>query len=320
MTRYLPIHVLILLLASWVRLSADTSGADFLKIDVHPYAAAAAGALVAGTGLPHHALAVANQAGLSGMTNSLIALTSMPWVGGTLFFDCTWVESSGKELPLTLGLAVTGFSSLEIDQYDINGTYLGNTSLFDCAASFFLASPLPIEGLSVGGAVRFIIRDVHESLIYGLALDLSLLWRFQLFGFTDPAFANFSLGLAIRNLGPNLTFSGSDSFDNRLPSTLSLGARWQAIRDGAVVPWVSAEMTSYFNEGEKNWRTACGVLLLETLEFICGYRYGNDLTGFSIGTSLIFPTLLGMVRIDYAFIPLADEIEPVHAFAIALTL
>ena len=320
MTGYRFLILPFLLFFSWGTLAADTSGADFLKIDVHPYAAAAGGALVAGTAHPHQALAVANQAGLAGTTNSMLALSTMPWLGGTLLFDCTWIEAPGPDLPLTIGLAITGFSSLSVEQYDINGQYQGSTSLFDCAAGFFAALLLPVDGLAAGGALRFIIRDVDQSLIYGFALDLSLLWRFQLFGFDDPAYRNFSLGLAIRNLGPNLAFSGSDTFDNRLPTTLSLGLRWQSMHTGIAIPWFSLEMTSYANEGEKHWRSGFGLILLETLEVVFGYRYGSDVSGVSVGTSLSFPTLIGMVRIDYAFIPLADEIEPVHAFSLALAL
>ncbi|HPH02648.1 MAG TPA: hypothetical protein PK297_06800 [Spirochaetota bacterium] len=312
--------LLFLLIWSGRTLSADTSGADFLKIDAHPYAAAAGGALVAGTGNPHQALAVANQAGLAHVTNSILALSTMPWIGGTLFFDCTWIESPGPEIPLTLGLALTGFSSLTVEQFDINGEHRGDTALFDCAASFLASLPLPVEGLSAGAAARFIIRDVYESILYGFALDLSVLWRFQLFGFGEPGFANFSLGLAIRNLGPNLAFSGGDTFSDRLPTTLSLGMRWQSRESGLLVPWLSLEMTSYANEGEKNWRFGSGLILVGTLEIVAGYRYGNDLAGVSLGTSITFPTVLGTVRLDYAFIPLADEIEPVHAFSLGLSL
>lgn len=298
-------------------LSAATSGADFLKNDVDAYAAAAAGTLSAGATGPVAALATYNQAGLTGLTNSLIGLGTMPWLAETLYFNATWAEPLDAGATV-LGMQLLGFTSGTIDQYDNNGYLVGNTSIFDLAIGVFAAVELPVPGMSVGGAARFIVRDVHEYSLYGVALDAAFLWRLPFLGFSDPAFRNLSLGVTIRNLGPNLIFSGSDAYENRLPSSFNVGIRWQAAGPDTITPWLATEWGSYINEGTKTYRLALGLAVYSVLEVVVGYRRGNDLNDVSFGTSLLFPTLIGNVRVDYAFVPLAGGFDPAHAFSLSL--
>jgi len=296
--------------------AASTSGADFLKVDTGAFAAAAGGAFTAVTeGV--NSLRY-NPAGLSYLENKELFLSVKPWIGDTLFMSVSYIESISRRRGFSIGLDLTVFSSMPVEQVGPGGEPLDSAALTDLALSFFVSHRLPIKGLSVGGGARFIFRDVLDYYVYGLAFDLSVLYRTSFLSFSSPGHNNLSLAFTIQNLGPNLDYSDStvEGWTSHLPTSLNYGLQYEffSIRDMRL--WLAADLSTYLFEKKTRFRVGIVYQPFRFISLRCGYQSDMELQAFSFGTGILVPFSRGGIRVDYAFLPLKNGMDPVHSMGI----
>lgn len=296
---------------------SSTSGADFLKVDTGAFAGAAGGAFTAvseGVASLRY-----NPAGLAWLGRRELQLTVKPWIGDTMFFSVSYIEPVKPAKGISLGFDLTVFTTMGIDQFDVGGFPLGSTALFDLAGSFYLSYRLPLPGLSVGGGLRFIFRDVLDYYVYGLAFDLGLLWRTSFLSFTSSAHKNLSLAVSLRDVGPPLNFSDSTigEWTSHLPTSFNIGLQYIFFSRAGASLWLAADISSYLYEEGTRYRIGLTWQPLSILSLRCGYQNGAELQAFSFGVGILVPMGGSAVRVDYAFIPLTSQMDPVHSMSLA---
>ena len=308
--------ILLVILSALPLCAASTSGADFLKVDTGAFAAAAGGAFTAvlqGVNSLRY-----NPAGLAWQSKKELLFTVKPWIGDTLFLSVSYIEPVNSKKGIAMGLDLTVFSSLSIEQIGIGGESMGSDALTDLAGSFFLSYKLPMEGLSIGGGVRFIFRDVMDYYVYGIALDLSVLYRTTFLSFSSSRHKNFSIAVTLRNLGPDLNYSDSTVGDwsSHLPTSLNIGICYEFFNHRNRKLWLAADMSSYLFEDGTRYRIGIVYQPFRVLSLRFGYQSGTELQAFSFGTGIMVPTRKGGIRVDYAFLPLTNGLDPVHTMGI----
>jgi hypothetical protein len=188
------------------------------------------------------------------------------------------------------------------------------------------------DQVRVGGSLKLVNEKILEASATGLAFDAGIIYR--------PGPRGVSFGLAVKNFGPNMRFSGSDfeSFhqtsDNpqandrsltsqsaafELPSYFSLGARYEisAGESGSIVGYGAFQSNNFNNDdfklgGEYIWN--------ETVALRAGgVLSGNEdyLFGPAFGAGVAIP-LGGDSRLhaDYAFQSVTDYFDDNHMFGV----
>jgi len=308
------LFVMSLLVFTLSRLTAANSGADFLKVDISAYSGAISGAFTAIDGVID--AAVYNPAGLSKMTNATLMFSGMPWLGGTLFTGVTYASPQKKYPGIVLGVNLLFFNSLNIAQYDMGGNYINDHNLFDLAAGFFLSYQLPIKGFSAGAAARFIIRNLIDYNIFGIAFDASLMYKFSFLSFYSKDDKNVNIGLSLRNIGPNMIFSevSQNDYSSRLPTSLNIGLKYRFLKTEYSQAWMVVEFTSFIYEGTRLYKIGFNYQPFSMLALRAGFQNGAEVKSFSFG----FGINVSNIQLDYAFIPLNNQLSSIHSFTLSL--
>jgi len=190
-----------------------------------------------------------------------------------------------------------------IDKTDISGEVIGEFRPFDIALGVSGAVGLT-EALSVGGSVRGVLSDIDTESATGYLVDVGALWEGGLI-------EGLSLGLAVRNLGPSLTFI-EESFDT--PLNVRYGAAWRfgvpAAQSHVVLAfdgeWLRGGDTRFFAGGEWYYGEyivgRLGLVDVDTQDFATGFgaRY-NDFI------------------VDYAYVPFNADLGNTHRIGVTYT-
>ena len=267
-----------------------TAGATELLIAVGSRGTAMGGAVVANS---YGVDAIFwNPAGLAWLEGTEAMATRLPYIAD---IDVTYL-AIGKQIEDfgTVALSIKVVSVGEIEE---------TTEDFPDGTGSIFEPTMAVIGLTFAKAVstqvnfgitgRYIREDIFEVSASGLSFD---------FGFTyEPRIYGLTLGLAIRNYGPNIVFSGSgfeDAFDGRplssseagaeLPTSIDMGLAYNFLNEGLNSATMSYNFRSN-NLSNDNWNGGMEYVYDERYSLRAGYLYSNQqqyLYGFSLGAGV----------------------------------
>jgi hypothetical protein len=240
-------RVLFLVLAlGTVLFGAQRPGAVFLMIWPGARATALSGAFAA---VADDATACYyNQAGLGFMEHTTITLQHANWLPG--LHPDMYYEYAGIAKPFTfgtLGLNLIYLTTGETDVYNTDGTYQGTYTTFDISMGCNYGVTLnPRLGFGLGW--KFIYSYLVPEWVFGRLPELGITsggigvsYAFDV-GLLYKPFSFLTLGAALQNIGPNISYTESGSSDP-LPYTLRLGVHAQPIRTEIFRVSVTADIT-----------------------------------------------------------------------------
>jgi len=162
--------------------------------------------------------------------------------------------------------------------------------------------------VNFGITAKFIHESIFEATASGLAFDIGFIY--------EPEWRGFSLGLAIKNYGPQMQFRGkgfereldgrqgsaeSGSFD--LPSSFDLGFDYDLVNLDRSQAIVSGNFRSN-NFSQDLWQGGLEYIYNSTYAIRAGYNYADQeswLYGFSIGGGLKFRINETTFNFNYAW-------------------
>jgi len=162
--------------------------------------------------------------------------------------------------------------------------------------------------VNFGMTAHYIREDIFQVSASGLAFD---------FGFTyEPRWRGITMGLAIKNYGPDLEFSGSGfEFDtpngpvagsnakSELPTSLNIGLAYNFVNQGMNSATLSGNFRSN-NQSTDLWQGGFEYVYSEKYSLRAGYNYSSSdeyLYGFSLGGGLIFDLGGTNLAFDYSW-------------------
>ncbi len=268
-----------------------TIAASFLEIDVGARAVGMGGAFVA---VADDATAIFwNPAGLAWLEGTEVMASLLPYIAD---IDVTYI-AIGKQIEDfgTVALSIKVVSVGKIEE---------TTELFPNGTGSVFEPTMAVIGLTFAKAVstqvnfgitgRYIREEIFEVSASGLSFD---------FGFTyEPRIYGLTLGLAIRNYGPDIKFSGSGferlDANNRpvassdagaeLPTSIDLGLAYNFMNNGLNSATMSTNFRSN-NLSNDNWNSGVEYVYDERYSLRAGYNYSaqdNYLYGFSLGAGV----------------------------------
>lgn len=212
-----PLRLLVPLIFGLVlaaRLSATTSGADFLLLEPAARAAAAGGAFAAAS--KQTECLRYNPAGIAGLGGLSASVAHLSAAGD---WSHEWAALVGQAGPVDLGLELLVSSMTPFELYDISGRDIGTAVVGSQNAMAALAFPV-LGWLDVGVGLRLFRSQLHTFTSEGIAVDLGLQAR-------QPTWP-VAYGIALQNLG---TESAYFLTPDPLPLSLRAGLEGRAQLD-----------------------------------------------------------------------------------------
>lgn len=189
-----------------------------------------------------------NQAGLGFMDSTMVTLMHCNWLPG--LHPGMYYEYLGAVRPTrrgTLGLNIIYLTTGETEVIDENGQPLGTYTTFDVSAGLNYGIRLK-PSFALGAGFKFIysflVPDWVIKAMPGLGIDrggTGATWAFDA-GLLYKPFRLLSIGLALQNLGANISYVQGGSSDP-LPRTLRFGINLQPITSKVIKVSATSDLT-----------------------------------------------------------------------------
>ena len=194
--------------------NAGTSGFTFLKVN---YSARAAAMGNAYTGLSNDADAVFfNPAGLVQVKSPQASLTYMSYLDGINCGSAVYVYPANEKTTLAVfakGLSATEEKTFanELGEYEgTDGTFGMSDFIFGISVARYLLSML-----DVGINAKFIQESLDDNSASAVVFDAGIMHQ--------STNENVKVGIAIRNIGKQLTYHTDNEYEEVMPTTLTVG-------------------------------------------------------------------------------------------------
>ena len=226
--------------------AAERPGAVFLTIWPGARATALAGAYA---GVADDATAgYYNQGGYAFIDKTMITLQHANWLPA--LHPGMYYEYAGVARPIkmgTLGLNVIYLTTGKTPVYNDDGVYLGEYTTFDLAVGLNYGFKLR-PNLGIGLGWKFIYSFLVPNWVFERMPELGIdqggtgiTYAFDAGTIYHP-FKFLDLGLAVQNIGPNISYTESGSSDP-LPYTLRLGMRFEPVKSRLLRVALVADVT-----------------------------------------------------------------------------
>lgn len=275
--------------------SAGTTVFNFLSFDTSARAVGMGGAY---TALASNSTALAyNPAGLTrGSANEAAFMHNQHFQGITQEYF-SYASSGGW------GASLNYLSFGDIPKTTISnpsGTGLGEVALRDMAVGVGYATALS-KNVLFGAGVKLVRESIAGEKAQGFMFDGGIL-------FNVPAVENLTLGLALKNIGPNIKFQETNE---ALPHAVHAGAAYNfnCYRQKTTVS-LDAQKTK---DEDVVFKLGAEVLAGGIVPLRAGFTTANDDgPGISVGTGYSSQN----INLDYAYVPFKD-LGNTHRFSIS---
>ncbi len=277
------------------------AGATFLRLGFGARAAAMGGAAAA---VATDASAVYwNPAAMAPLQGSSLVLSHNDWIQSVRLEQAAVVHETDFG---TFGLAFTGLSMDDLERREAIPTAepLGTFGAYDLAFALAYARYV-VPNVAVGLSVKPIYQRIDDLDALGLAVDAGIYHVSRVRGLTFAAVAT--------NLGAPMKF---DQQEYALPRSIRVGGAWRG-----DLPWRATHARAAFDlmfPNDDDPRTHVGVELdwRRRVYVRAGYRGGYDSMGASFGLGVV----RGEFGVDYAFVPLENDLGDSHRVSLTITL
>jgi len=299
--------LLVSLSTAWAgnELKIGTAGAQELLIPVGSRGTAMGGAVIANTsGIESVHW---NPAGLASLEGTEAMFTHLPYIadidvnfGGV----ATAIEGFG-----TLGLAV---KVVDIGSIEETTEEFADGTGRDFSPSFLVLgvtyARVMNANVSFGATANIVHEDIFDVSASGLSFDVGFIY--------EPRWRGLKLGLAIKNYGPEMEFSGRGFEQNvedhqlapkgakfDLPSSINIGVSYDLLNEGPNHALTSGNFKSN-NLSQDMWQGGLEYIYNENYMLRAGYNYSEQdeyIYGFSFGGGLRYAIGTTVLSFEYAW-------------------
>ncbi len=272
---------------------AGTTGFSFLRMNFSTHAAAMANAFTADTGTADGVFF--NSAGLTRTKGTIFSVSGMSYIEGFYGGSAVFVKPIQDQVKLavfTQTLTKSGITRTTVDENGYyggeDGTYGASNFVFGLGSGFTVA---PV--IDAGINVKYIHESIDDKSASAIAIDVSLLHQ--------TVNEDIRVGLAMKNLGSQITYYTDEEHDEGLPFGFTAGMNYTPTKKMTIDFDVEIPM-----EYDVTGRLGAQYMLHDMLALRAGYKYeghqwktGGDYDLFS-GISCGFGVYWNNFIIDYA--------------------
>lgn len=282
-----------------------TAGAQELLIPIGSRGTAMGGAVIANTyGMES---VFWNPAGLASMEGTEAMFTHLPYIADidvNFLGIATAIESFGT---IAFSGKIVDLGSIDETTEEFpDGTGRKFTPTFAVIGASY--ARILNANVSFGATANFIYEDIQNVSATGVGFDVGFIY--------EPRWRGLKLGLAIKNYGPQMQFTGrgfesdlnghqaapqSSKFD--LPSSINIGLSYDLVNEGPNHALASGNFRSN-NLSQDLWQGGLEYVYNENYMIRAGYSYSEQdeyIYGFSFGGGLRYAIGTTVLSFEYAW-------------------
>ncbi len=220
------------------------------------------------------------------------AETSSDYIGATM---------PGNDITFALSAYTTSVDEIEVRLRpgDAEGTFSARNGALALGAAFSLN-----DDLAFGVSGKLLYEKIYIDEAGGYGIDAGVLYRIN---------PEFNAGVSIVNLGTMSVLRGERSV---LPTTLRIGGSYRTVFSGSYALTAAADLVKTLDDDLSHIHTGAEVIYDGTVMIRTGYQTGYETRSFSAGAGFVY----GILRVDYAFIPMSGVFAPNHTFSLTFHL
>ena len=282
-------------------LVADTSGEyGFQMLKLHPTANSAGqaglGAFSSGDALTF----LTNPASAVLKKKRVLSLSQNFWIVGTNIKNLCYIYSSGKN---SFGLGMTFVSYDEQDIRSDSGEFLGYFHPADINLAVNYGRRITPNHY-VGLNLRGLYEKIYTASSIGYSVDFGYVYLAPIKG--------LKLAFAAKNFGDTSKMAEEKI---ELPQTLEISAI-QKFTVGTIGNSAEIKVMKHIDDDELKAALGINSRLNRFLNFTIGYKINNDSETLSAGFGVFYNKFI----LDYAFVPLQNELNIAHYISLSYKL
>ena len=284
----------------WVGMvHAETSALRSLLIHTSPKAAALGDACSA---VPDAICAEINPAAINHTRGTLISFSHTSWFEDIDLGAFDLYTASPRH---GFGVSLVGLGSGALEKYTADDHYEGTFRVFDFYVNA-LYSYRVMPGMSLGATGRVVYEKIDWESATGFAFDLG-----GLYVTPEPYLGGpWGLGLALRNLGPSVSFTdGSGDLPYTFQGGVSYAPEWMPEQVSALAA-IDYRKTRY-EDGTPLMGLEVGFADIVALRV--GGRLNHDLGDISFGAGVKYRNIM----IDYAYVDYSETLGGTHRMGLS---
>jgi hypothetical protein len=231
-----------------------------------------------------HQLSIAHRQGFADVTSDQLGAT----LPGDLF---------------TYGITAmtTSVSDIEVRQRpgEAEGTFAARNAALGAGISYSVT-----DAIAVGVTGKLLYEKIYIDEASGYALDAGLAYKIS-----DA----LSAGAALLNIG---SMSVLRSASSELPASLRIGGAYTMDAATGIFVTGAADMVKTLDDDGMHLHLGAEGIYDSMFMVRAGYQTGYETRSFTAGAGVRY----GVIRIDYAFVPMTGSFSPTHAFSVMFFL
>jgi hypothetical protein len=221
------------------------------------------------------------------------------------FADVT-TDHLGATIPsgeLTYGITALTTSVSDIEVRQRPGEAEGTFSARNAALGVGIAYSV-LNDLSVGVTGKLLYEKIYVDEASGYAFDAGAVYKIT---------NDITAGLSVLNIG---SMSALRSASTELPTTVRIGGSYAASVTSDIAILGAGDVVKTLNDDGMHLHLGAEAVYNSMFMLRAGYQSGYESRSFTAGTGVRY----GIVRLDYAFIPMSGSFSPNHSFSLVFFL
>ena len=207
----------------------------------------------------------------------------------------------GEDVSFGFSAYTTSVNDIEVrlQPGDPEGTFGARNGSIGAGAAFSVS-----DNILVGVAGKLLYEKIYVDEASGYGIDAGVLYK---------GFENITVGMSLLNLGKMGILRSERSL---LPTTLRLGASFNTLlsQDFSIV--VAGDAVKTVNDNGTHFLVGAESVYDSMFMLRAGFQTGYETKSISGGVGVFY----GIVRFDYAFIPMTGLFSPNHLFSLTFNL
>ncbi len=220
------------------------------------------------------------------------AETSTDYLGATL---------PGNTFTFGLSALTTSINDIEVRLRpgDAEGTFSARNGAIGLGAALSIS-----DDLAFGLSGKLLYEKIYIDESSGYGIDAGLLYRVN---------NEINAGFSVVNIGSMSVLRNEKSV---LPTTVRLGASYRNSIAESFGLVGALDMVRTIDDDNTHIHAGAEIIYDSMVMLRAGYQSGYETKSFSIGAGVLY----GIVRVDYAFVPMTGAFNPNHTFSLTFHL
>ena len=220
------------------------------------------------------------------------AETTADYIGATI---------PGNDVSIGISAYTTSVNDIEVRLRpgDAEGTFGARNGALGIGAAFSVS-----DKLTVGLTGKLLYEKIFVDEASGYGFDAGIFYK---------ALDNLNIGMSLLNLGKMGILRSERSV---LPTTVRIGASYGLSLTNEILLLAAGDAVKTLNDDGTHLQLGAEAVYDSMFMLRGGYQTGYETKSFSTGAGVLY----GILRLDYAFVPMSGAFSPNHIFSITFSL